>query len=421
MTDRIGIVGGGIAGLTAAYLLNEKYDITLFEKSYQLGGNAYTHMTKEGIRTDVCVAAYSKLVSKNFFKLLKKLNVKKVRQPGKALLSIVDMDTNEGIYLTPYSLKGLFAQKFALFGPKTVSDLWMTNWLMHKTGKLYKQGKMEGLTVREALALVPGLEGIRLTLMMVPLCLLSSMYYEEILDSPAEFFFKKVSAFKNFHPYHQMYGLYFPKNYTKSYVDALASHYEDKIILNSTIKAVIRDANTATVVMEDGSKQVFEKIVFACNADQALALLENPTDDEKRLLGAWKYHDGLMVVHKDGSSLPKRALCQTWTCLQSTENGRKHFSITGCAWRGCPAIPNDAELYSVQYPNYPIRDDLIELKKTFRTPIFDFKSSATIEHLPSLNGKMNSYYCGSHFGMGLHNDAVTSAIEVAKNLGIEWE
>ncbi len=127
----------------------------------------------------------------------------------------------------------------------------------------------------------------------------------------------------------------------------------------------------------------------------------------------------LMVVHRDNSFSPKRELCQPWTCIQSNRNGKPHFSISYCCRLFSPAVSKNSEYFSTQHPNFAIREDLIDFQKYFRVPFYDFNSFSTIKELPSLNGKMNSCYCGSHFGYGLHGDAVNSAIEVAKQLGID--
>jgi len=103
MKKRIAIVGGGIAGLTAAYLLNQKHDITLFEKDNRLGGNAFTYETSNGETLDLSVASFSKHVSKNFLKLLSELNVEMVIQPGSAALSVHNLETQKGVYLNPYN------------------------------------------------------------------------------------------------------------------------------------------------------------------------------------------------------------------------------------------------------------------------------------------------------------------------------
>lgn len=80
----------------------------------------------------------------------------------------------------------------------------------------------------------------------------------------------------------------------------------------------------------------------------------------------------------------------------------------------------DCRYLGTQHQNFPIDEALVEFKKVFRTPIYDQESFATTSRLPSLNGKMNSYFCGSHFGYGLHEVAVRSAVAVASELGVEW-
>ena len=420
MTKKIAIIGGGISGLTAAYLLNPHYDIWLFEKDNRLGGNAYTYNTSDGETIDMAVAAYQRLVSGNFLKLLSELKIKTVIQPASVFLTVHDLKTKQGLYSTPFNLKGLIAQKFAFFREPAASDSQMTIKAVREAINMLSEGELRGLSVAETIALLPDLTDFRISIMLSPLCLLSSMYYDEIMKAPAEFFFGKLESFHSFGPKEMVFGLKFPKKFTRSYVEALSSHFTDKVVLNARINSVARNKNDVILKMEDGSQAQFNKVVFACNADQALALLENPTEKEQRLLGAWKYKEGLMVVHKDKTHFPKRELCQSWTCLRSTENGVHHFSISCCCWRLCPGTSNKSEYFSTQHPNFPIKEDLIDFKRVFRTPIFDFDSVPTIKDLPSLNGQLNSYYCGSHIGYGLHNDAVSSAMEVAKALGVQW-
>ena len=98
------------------------------------------------------------------------------------------------------------------------------------------------------------------------------------------------------------------------------------------------------------------------------------------------------------------------------EKGRYiESSISGSLWI-LPGVSDRCNLISTQHPNFPIDKDRIVFEKVFRTPLFDFNSCATTRELPALNGINNSYYCGSHFGFGVHEDAVTSAIAVAEKL-----
>ena len=125
------------------------------------------------------------------------------------------------------------------------------------------------------------------------------------------------------------------------------------------------------------------------------------------------------MVHTDLSAFPPRALMQAFTFLYTERAGRLCTSVNGSLWRE-PGVRRDCPYVSSQHPNFPIAPSAIELETTLRTPIFDAASCRTIAELPSLNGIERSYYCGSHFGYGLHEDAVRSAVAVARALGVAF-
>jgi predicted NAD/FAD-binding protein len=251
------------------------------------------------------------------------------------------------------------------------------------------------------------------------LCLITSMRCEDVLDAPAAFFFEKISKHHDFLPPEALFSVRFTRQRTRAYVEALSDPFRERVHLNAVIKSVIRKDSHVAFVMEDGQELVFDKVVFACNADQALNLLQQPTPEEQRLLGAWKYTEGRVVVHRDHSHFPKRELMEGYTFLYRKKGRYLETSVSGSLWV-LPGVPGTCDLISTQHPNVPLRQDLVLFEKMFRTPLFDFNSCSTIRELPSLNGIRNSYYCGSHFGFGLHEDAVTSAIEVARQLGVEF-
>jgi predicted NAD/FAD-binding protein len=418
MSKRVAIIGGGIAGLTAAYQLNKRHDIVLFEKDGQLGGNAHNITTECGLTFDIAVAVFGKNSYPNFVKLLDKLDIKRIKFSGNGI-GLRNLDTKEEFFTTPFSLKGLIPKKFAMFHPRVVLKILKGFIAMRNAINLYKEGKLDGLTMREAFELVPGYTEKNIMGQTFIFCLVSSMYYEEIMDAPASFFFGKAFVHDDLFSIKAWYSLFTAENNTQSYVNALASNFSDKIVLNSKIKQATRNDEGVVLKMEDGDEQAFEKVVFACNADQALNLLVEPTEEEKNILGAWKYKDGPIVVHQDKSSFPEKEHYNLYTFLYSENEGRVHTSVSGHI-RNLKHIPDDCKFISSQHPNFPILEKLVEYRKVFRTPIYDTASFATIKDLPNLNGKMNTYYCGSHFGHGLHEDAVTSAIEVARMLGVSW-
>ncbi len=406
MPETIAIVGGGIAGLTAAYLLHEKYDITLFEKDGRLGGNAYTLHTRAGDDIDISVFAFSSVSYPNFLRLLSRLNIQTARYGISGVTATsYDLDTHHACYFAPFTLRG--------FTPRHLRTTWRFFFGMRRAIRLLEQGRLDDLTMAEAIKLLPGLKGDAYYHLIFMLCLASSMLYDEVMNAPAAFFVKKLRDHLSAGPTSFRYT----PSKTKSYMDALSRPYRDRVVLNARIRGVTRDGTGATLRMEDGQASRFDKVVFACNADQALALLDRPTEAEQRLLGAWKYKEGLVVTHRDDRSFPPPRLRTLYDYLYTDRDGKIETSINAC-YRFQPGVPRTVDLLGTQHPNFPIQEDRIEFQKVFRTPMFDRQSVESIPELPSLNGKFNTFYCGSHFGHGLHEDAVSSALAVAGQLGV---
>ncbi len=407
MTETIAIIGGGIAGLTAAYLLNEKYDVTLFEKDGRLGGNAYTLHTRDGDDIDVTVFVFSRASYPNFFRLLSQLNIETARYWLSGLVATsYDLDTHHTCYFAPFTLRG--------FTPKRVRISWGVYANMRYAIGLLEEGRLEGLSMAEAMKLLPDPRGDAYFQMIFILCLASSMYYDEVMKAPSTFFIKKLRDHIAPGPTVWRY----PPSRTKSYMEALSRPFHDRVVLNARIRSVSRTETGVTLNMKDGHASSFDKAVFACNADQALALLDRPSDAEQRLLGAWRYKEGLVVIHRDGSSFPPARLRRLYNYIYTNRDDKIHTSINAC-YRFQPGVSDTNDLLGTQHPNFSIQEDRIEFQKVFRTPLFDTESVRSIPELPSLNGQMNTYYCGSHFGRGLHEDAVSSAVAVAEQLDLQ--
>lgn len=427
LREKIAIIGGGVAGLTAAWLLHQRYDVTVFEKSDRLGGNAYTLTTPDGEEADIATAAFGKFSYRNVFKLFKKLNIDTVGAfrmtrfgvsgPG---VSFYHLDSKRSMFLTP-GLKGLLAQRFELLRPDRVMSMLRFPRGLQQAQAAAQRGELDGLTIEEALRKVPQLRGDARLIFIGCLCLMSSMHCKDVLDAPARYFIEKLKVYHDLLPLKlkTLFSISFVKNGTRSYVAALSAPYREGILLNARIRTVRRRSAGVQVRMEDGKELLFDKVIFACNADQALGLIEEPTQDEKRLLGAWRYTEGRIVVHSDHARFPKRELMKGYTFLYRDAGRYIETSVSG-SLRALPGISRTCELISTQHPNFPIAQDRIVFEKVFRTPIFDHRSCSSVGELPSLNGVRNTYYCGSHFGFGLHEDAVTSAVEVARALHVDF-
>ncbi|MBL9037344.1 MAG: FAD-dependent oxidoreductase [Archangium sp.] len=410
----IAIIGGGVAGLTAGYSLSRDNDVTLFEKSGRIGGNAYSHTTKDGDVLDIAVAAFGRAGYKNFYALLDELGIPTARASD-SYMSFHDLERHTGIYVSP-NMRGLIAQNFQLLKPRSWSNAFLMLRGLKRAQALLDRGALRGLTLEQAFAQLPEFSGDVRLVFLCTLCLLSSMSAPEILCTPAEFFFNKLKVHNDVISIKAFYSVRCVSKGTQSYVNALAAGFRKNIVLNADVASVRREGNRVQIRDSAGHTQVFDKVVFACPAPTALRLLEAPTDDEKRLLSAWKYKSSRLVVHRDHSAFPERSLMQAYTFLYTQKNGVLETSVNGALWHE-PQVRKDCDYISSQHPNFPIRDELVEFETTLWTPIFDFESISTIAHLPSLNGVKNTFYCGSHFGFGLHEDAVTSALQVVDVLG----
>ena len=256
------------------------------------------------------------------------------------------------------------------------------------------------------------LSQIQYEILINVLCLLTSMPADHIDEGPAYFFFKKIEKYEMI-SLSSLYSLRLVKGRTERYVAALSGPIRNDVLLGAKVVTVRRQNDLVYVDTDDGETRIFTKVLFACNADQALKLIECPTADEIRLLGAWRYNNGDVVLHSDHRVIPTGDLkgLFNFTYL-SDENGSVNSSVSGYV------SPN---LIATQYPNFPIRADSIVYKAKLRTPIFDRHTIPTIAELPSLNGVLNSYFCGSHFGFGLHEDAIESAAKACKLLGVDFD
>lgn len=419
--ERIAVVGGGIAGLCSAYFLNRDFDVTVFERQPRIGGNAHHLRTSDGYDVDIAVAAFGRAGYPNFFRLIDRLGVKS-HAVGAAFAAIKDLDNGEGVYISP-SWRGLRAQRFALLRPARLWNFFQLWRGVRKGYKLQARGDFAGMTVREAIDAIPQISGEGELFLLCSLCLLSSMSGDQVLAAPADFFFEKLAIHNDVIAVKSIWSIRTIEGGTRAYVNALAAPLEGRIELGSEIKTIHRRPEGAgggvTLEFADGSRREFERVVLACNADQALALLAEPTELERELLSPWRYMEGPLVVHRDHSSFPPAELRQGYTFLyRRDQNGGLETSVNGMM-RFLAGLPKNYDLIGSQHPNFPIDEEKIEFQTVFRTPIFDFDSCATTKRLPTLNGTLGTYYCGSHFGHGLHEDGVSSAIGVAEALGVD--
>lgn len=328
----------------------------------------------------------------------------------------IDLESDEACYISPH-IRGLIAQRFSFFRLSRLRDNLLLPLGLHEAKRLVRQGSFQGLSVAQALDRLPKIRGDGKLAFISTLCMMSSMHCDQLLASPAEFFFGKLNQYGSLFPPQILWRIRFMRHATRSYIEKLSDPIGDRIRLNAAIATVMRNERGVLLVMQDGERHQYDRVVFACHADQALNLLERPSDSEQNLLGRWRYTKSEIVVHRDLSPYPQKDLLDGYTFLYTRDKSYIKTSVTFSLWI-LPTASSQSDWLITQHQNMPIAQSKIDATFGFRTPSFDFDAFAAQQALPELNGQLNSYFCGSHFGFGLHEDAVTSAFRVAEQLGV---
>ncbi len=414
---RVAIVGGGVAGIVAAYLLQHEHEVTLFEKNDYLGGHTHTIVISDGPDAGTPVDTGFIVLNDRTYPLLRtffeRLRVR-TRDTG---MSFSVYRPGTGLFYSSSGLNGFFAQRRNIFR----SAHWS---LLREISRFCLEGERalaEGIVRDETLGdyLLRNRYSKNLIENYVfPIC-------SAIWSSPSEEIeaFPAVSLLRFFHNHGLLSLRDRPQWMTvvggsRSYVEAFLREFRGKVILQGAAREISRDASGVTLVTARKEAFLFDKAVIAVHADEALGMLVDPTADEKRLLGAWEYQANETVLHTDTSFLPPSR--RAWSCWNYIREdlGKGHAPVFVTYYMNQLQGLETKKHYCVTLNTpRPISEGSRIAEMTYHHPLYSLKSMATQEELPSLNGKQNTYFCGSYFGYGFHEDAVRSAVAVGQAFG----
>ncbi len=204
---------------------------------------------------------------------------------------------------------------------------------------------------------------------------------------------------------------------SREYVKRITKPYADRIRLSTPIKSVRRSENSVELIDGSGICHVFDDVVIATHADQALRMLADPSADESRILGAFQYSRNEAVLHSDMSLMPKRrAAWSSWNYLTNAANGPAQPSITYWMNRLQP-LGQAPETFVTLNPCRAPREELVIRREIYEHPIFDMATDRAQKEIWSLQGKRRTWFCGAHFGSGFHEDGLQAGLAVAEDLG----
>ena len=411
---KIAIIGSGIAGLTSAYLLNRSHDISVFEAGDWIGGHTHTvdvQVDGQGYAVDTGFIVFNDWTYPNFIRLLSQLGV-----GFKATeMSFSVNDPVSGVEYNGHSLNSLFAQRRNLLSPKfwgMVRDILRFN--REALNDLNQQRIASNMTLGDYLK-ANGYSERFIQHYIVPMgAAIWSMSLNDMLGFPLQFF---VRFFKN----HGLLSVSDRPQWcvveggSSSYVAPLTESFKQHIRLNCAVTRVERDGDGVTVHSAAGSER-FDKVIFACHSDQALALLAEPTRIEKEILGALPYADNDVVLHTDTRLLPQRPLA--WASW--------NYRLGGPADQPAAVTYDMNILQGIQSnttfcvslnQTAAIDPSKILARYTYAHPQYSLAGMAAQARWEELLGANHSYFCGAYWANGFHEDGVVSALRVAREFG----
>jgi len=412
---KIAIIGSGISGLTAAYLLNKQHKITLFEKNDYIGGHTHTHDITIGEQTfsvDSGFIVYNEKTYPNFIKLLDILNVER----QKTTMGFSVKSDVKNLEYAGNSLKSVFAQKRNYFRPsflrmladiirfnkKAKTDLSISPEIT--LGQYLNQGSFSQSFINHYI---------------IPMgAAIWSTTGELMMDMPALFFIK----FFNNHGLLQTKdrsGWWVIKDGSKEYVKKIIESFKKQIRVKSEIKAIKRAVGKIIIThTAKDEEEIFDAVVIGTHSNQALKLLADPSDKEREILGAIPYQTNSALLHTDTSILPKNKLAWASWNYYLDQDKKNPVMLTYNMNILQRLVSDETFCVTLNGSDYIDQNKIIKVLN-YEHPLFTHESIKAQSRKNEISGVNNTYYCGAYWRNGFHEDGVISALDVCRNFGIE--
>jgi len=409
---KIAVVGSGISGLSAAYYLSKKHHVDIFEKEEYFGGHSYTlDLTSESkkISVDIGFIVFNYKTYPNLINFFKENDV----QIEKSDMSFSVSVDNTNFEYSGKGLGGIFSNKLNLFNIEFLRMLYDIIRFYKKSDEISILDKKK--TLGEYLK-INKLSQTFINYHIIPMVsAIWSMPPYEASKMPIDFFLK---FFQN----HGLFKLknrpqwYTVKNRSRSYVNKIISKISGEHFKNYKITKIKRKSNGLDLYY-GGENEFFDydKVILATHADEALKLIENPTEDEKNILSNFSYKENVVYIHTDQRAMPKNknAWC-SWNSSIDNKDPKKN-SIT--YWLNLlQNLKCDENIFLTLNPYFDIDKKKVLKKVTFTHPYYDQKALDAQSELIKLQNQKDLLFCGSYFGYGFHEDGIKSSIEMLKNL-----
>ena len=403
---KIAVIGSGISGLSAAYFLSKKHKVDLYEQNDHFGGHSYTYEIIEEnkiLPVDLGFIVFNELTYTNLIKFFNELNIPFEKSNMSFSVSIKDTNVEYG----GSGLKAVFANKFNLFNFKFLKMIKEIISFYNYAPKLLNNETNEetlGNYLKRS-----NLSKYFVEFHIIPMvAAIWSMPFSKAKEMP-------LNLFLRFFVNHGLFRLknrpqwYTVTNRSRAYVKKIIEKISGEVFKNCKVNKISRNSDNVRISI--GNEFIdYDQVVLASHADQSLKMLDEATTEEKEILSKFSYVYNNAFLHTDENLMPLRK--NAWSSWNSiTKNNKTCVTY----WLNkLQNLKTNKNYFLTLNPAEIIDENKIIKKVNFSHPYFNSENVKLQKDLHLLQGKKRTWYCGSYFGYGFHEDGLKSSIELIK-------
>lgn len=419
---RVAVIGAGIAGNGAAWALKSAgNDVVVYEKAERPGGHSWTETIDydgQEMAVDTGFIVYN---NRNYPELTALFELLGVATEISTMTFAVSHDHGRREW-SSRGLTGVFSQKRNLVSP---SFLWMLRNI-HRFNSICltdrEAGRLHDKTLGDYLS-ERRFKGRFLTDYLVPMgAAIWSTPVDRMLEFPA-------LSFVNFFSNHRLLNWFQPEWRTvtggsREYVSRLTACIGDGLRVGTPVRKVLRTATSVQVIDEHGHGDLFDQVILATHSDEALGILDTPSDEERSLLGALQYRPNAVYLHRDPRLMPRRRRSwASWNYLSWPSREHHNGDVAVTYWmNSLQNLDPERPVFVSLNPPFAPDPELTFKTYSYAHPQFDQAAMDAQTKLAELQGTNRTWFCGAYHGYGFHEDGLRSGLDVAEMLGadIPW-